>query len=359
MNEIVLGITTYNRLDILKKSIMSLKSSKLPKNCKFRIYDDRSTDYGIDQLKEIFPEAEVIYIQNSNRGSDGNIWTMYNDFVQRNHAGDIFVNCDSDLIYRNDWLYNAVESLKKTDGILSVFNTSSHHSIEDIGEFIEKEDIGSAGTLFEYEIVRLIIDRFPDICLSAFDYKWCTFLKEKGIRLFCTRRSLVQHIGIDGFNSDISSFDFGTGFEVDTCINGQIINDVIEDYILKISMGKTRKFWYALFPFHLIDKGSRIVLYGAGNVAKNYLRQIECNNYCKVVAVLDTNRVGESIILNKDETISIEAIDYLRQNDGYDKIVISVRDEEVANSIKNDILLRDISLASKLVHAGQESIIRL
>lgn len=358
MSEIVLGITTYNRLDILKKSVASLKSSIIPRNCRFRIYDDHSTDYGMDQLKEILPEAEVIYIQDQNQGSDGNIWTMYNDFVLRNKRGDIFVNCDSDLIYKNEWLYKAVEALKKTDGVLSVFNTENHRSIAEAEEFVEKEDIGSAGTVFDYEIAQLIIERFPNICLSAFDYKWCDFLRERGLRLLCTRYSLVQHIGIDGFNSDISSFDFGTGFEVDTFVNGQIINDVIEDYVLSRNRNQ-RRFWYALFPFHLIEKDSRIVLYGAGEVAKDYLRQIECDNYCKVAAVLDTNRAGENITLNKNETITIETIDYLEQYDDYDKIVISVRDEETANSIKNGILSKVPSVSSKLVYAGQGCVIRL
>ena len=359
MSEIVIGITTYNRLDILKKSIASLKSSKLPENCRFRIYDDHSTDYGINQLKNILPEAEVIHIQDQNQGSDGNIWTMYNDFVKRNESGDVFVNCDSDLIYKSDWLYEAIEALKKTDGVLSVFNTRNHRSITEFDEFIEKEDIGSAGTIFDYETARLIIERFPDICLSAFDYKWCDFLRERGIRLLCTRSSLVQHIGIDGFNSDISTFDFGTGFEVDTCVNGQIINDVIEDYDLKSNKKNSRRFWYAMFPFHLIEKGSRIVIYGAGEVAKDYLRQIECDNYCKVVAVLDTNRAGERINLNKNEITTIKAIDYLKQYDDYDKIVISVRDEETANSIKNSILSKVSSVASKIVYAGQGNVIRL
>ena len=342
MSEIVLGITTYNRLDMLKKSIISLKSSKLPENCKFRIYDDQSTDYGTNQLKEILPEAEVIYIQDQNQGSDGNIWTMYNDFVQRNKSGDIFVNCDSDLIYKSDWLYEAIEALKKTDGVLSVFNTENHRSIAEAGEFVEKEDIGSAGTLFDYEIVKLIIERFPGICLNAFDYKWCDVLRKKGIRLLCTRHSL----------------DFGTGFGVDTCVNGQILNDVIEEYVFK-SRKSPRRFWYALFPFHLIEKGSRIVLYGAGEVAKDYLRQIECDNYCKVVAVLDTNRAGESIILNKEESILIESIDYLNHNSNYDKIVISVREDETANNIKKDILSNTSSDTLKLVYAGQRSVIRL
>ena len=357
MSEIILGITTYNRLDILKKSIVSLKTSKLPENCRFRIYDDHSTDYGIDQLKEILPEAEIIYIQNQNQGSDGNIWTMYKDFVHRNEKGDILVNCDSDLIYINDWLHVATKALRKTDGVLSVFNTISHHSINDWGDFIEKEDIGSAGTLFDYDIVGLIIAKFPDICLNAFDYKWSDFLHTKGIRLLCLRNSLVQHIGIDGFNSDISSFDFGKGFAVDSCVNGQIINDVIEDYVFK-RRKSPKRFWYALFPFHLIEKNSRIVLYGAGEVAIDYLRQIECDNYCKVVAVLDANRAGESIILNKDKSIIIETIEYLKRNSNYDKIVISVRDEETANSIKKDILLKTSCDTTKLIYAGQRSVIR-
>ncbi len=43
-----------------------------------------------------------------------------------------------------------------------------------------------------------------------------------------------------------------------------------------------------LFPFDKAQKGERIVLYGAGNVAAQYAAQLEALDYCEVVAFADT-----------------------------------------------------------------------
>ena len=46
---------------------------------------------------------------------------------------------------------------------------------------------------------------------------------------------------------------------------------------------------YFLFPFQLIEKGSKIILYGGGLAGKNYLAQIWETGWCDVVAVCDRN----------------------------------------------------------------------
>ena len=65
------------------------------------------------------------------------------------------------------------------------------------------------------------------------------------------------------------------------------------------------------------------------------------------------------MFVHKNDNITIETMEYLKYSDEYDKVVISVRDEETANSIKDSILSKISSLASKVVYAGQGSIIRL
>ena len=42
-----------------------------------------------------------------------------------------------------------------------------------------------------------------------------------------------------------------------------------------------------LFPFEKIPKGSRIIIYGAGDVGQEYLQQMQITSYCKVVAFID------------------------------------------------------------------------
>ena len=42
-----------------------------------------------------------------------------------------------------------------------------------------------------------------------------------------------------------------------------------------------------LFPYEKIPFGSRILIYGAGDVGQDYLQQMLMTNYCKVMAFLD------------------------------------------------------------------------
>ena len=44
-----------------------------------------------------------------------------------------------------------------------------------------------------------------------------------------------------------------------------------------------------LFPFEKIDKGASVIIYGAGILGQEYVKQIEITNYCRVVALIDKN----------------------------------------------------------------------
>jgi len=42
-----------------------------------------------------------------------------------------------------------------------------------------------------------------------------------------------------------------------------------------------------LFPFEFVEKGSKIVIFGAGKVGQNYIQQLNLSNYCKLLFVVD------------------------------------------------------------------------
>lgn len=44
---------------------------------------------------------------------------------------------------------------------------------------------------------------------------------------------------------------------------------------------------YVLFPFNKVLKDSRIVVYGAGDIGKNFKNQIDATQYCKIVCFID------------------------------------------------------------------------
>ena len=83
----------------------------------------------------------------------------------------------------------------------------------------------------------------------------------------------------------------------------------------------------SMFPYALVKKDSRIILYGAGNVGKDFYLQIRYSGYCTIVAWVD----------RKFDAISPKAPFAKVENIGeysYDYIVIAVNDPDTAKSVR-------------------------
>ncbi|MBQ9361050.1 MAG: hypothetical protein IJT96_08455 [Lachnospiraceae bacterium] len=83
-----------------------------------------------------------------------------------------------------------------------------------------------------------------------------------------------------------------------------------------------------LFPYGDVNKGSRVVLYGAGGVGYNYYYQMRASGFCK--AVLWVDRDYEALQTKRfpvENPIRIMDMDY-------DVIVVAIRSREVADSIR-------------------------
>lgn len=85
-----------------------------------------------------------------------------------------------------------------------------------------------------------------------------------------------------------------------------------------------------LFPFQDVEKNSKIILYGAGEVGRYFYHQIQKSGYCKLVAWLakSTSREYEEIVQRP------ENIEYFN----YDYVVVAVKTKETADSIIMDLL---------------------
>ena len=80
-----------------------------------------------------------------------------------------------------------------------------------------------------------------------------------------------------------------------------------------------------LFPYHKVEKGSRIILYGAGKVGQSYLKQLNNTNYCNVQAIIDKKCKN----INGISVFAPEAIPTIV----FDYIVISVASFEIVREI--------------------------
>jgi len=83
---------------------------------------------------------------------------------------------------------------------------------------------------------------------------------------------------------------------------------------------------YYLFPFDKVPKDSRIVLYGAGNVGKQFYDQATETNFCEIVLWLDKNADG--IFIKQPETVAD------LNTDDYDIVVIAIENETIMLEIK-------------------------
>lgn len=84
-----------------------------------------------------------------------------------------------------------------------------------------------------------------------------------------------------------------------------------------------------LFPYQMIPKGSRIALYGGGQVGKAFFRQMEKTQYCELAAWVDRNvREAEGRTLYTPEDMDWNTCDY---------VVIAIEAEKRAEVIKIEL----------------------
>lgn len=93
---------------------------------------------------------------------------------------------------------------------------------------------------------------------------------------------------------------------------------------------------YYFFPYTLIKEHSKVVLWGAGKVGRDYYEQIQENNYCEIVLVVD--KKYEDIIWN--ETSIHRPSDILDCE--YDYIVISTGCD-FEDSVRKDLKAMNVS----------------
>lgn len=81
---------------------------------------------------------------------------------------------------------------------------------------------------------------------------------------------------------------------------------------------------YEIFPFDQVKKGSRVVIYGAGNIGQLYMWQLEQLNYCHVVLWVDQKYKQLEGDINSPELIRKTA---------YDQLVIAIVDPNIRKRV--------------------------
>lgn len=115
-----------------------------------------------------------------------------------------------------------------------------------------------------------------------------------------------------------------------------VLNQQITGYVapllnaaVKSVYGITLRIPVYLFPFHMVPRRSKVILYGAGVVGTSYYRCLESGKYADMVAWVDKNHVSLGEVVESPDVIMQTEFDY---------IVISVVEESVAESIRKQLL---------------------
>ena len=229
----MIGITTFNRKNILVKMAKSFSECAILDGSKIIIFDDHSSEYGKDFLSKLFPNAQI-FINECSIGADNNIYAIYQYFLKTDR--NILFSIDSDLIFNPDFINIGIKYIDNTDGILSLYNSLKHKYYKKISigqeTFLLKRTIGTAGTVFTKKILKKIIENVP--CTRQFDWDYSYYLNNIGIKIFVTEKSYVQHIGFHGFNTQNALFmDYGLNFDPITITNYNYLLELLESVIIQ------------------------------------------------------------------------------------------------------------------------------
>ena len=242
MKKIMLAMATYNRKEVLERTIVSLTQVKNIEDVDIFIFDDCSTEYTKEDLKKMIPFAKQIVVRENNLRADRNMYQIHQDYINSNY--DILLQVDSDVIFHKNFI-EIIKSILSTQTkypVFSLYNSSNHPFVEkgnslEINKvaFKEKHSIGGICVLFtDKNILKNILDNIPKERKSfAYDWYWSHKLQEKGTPVMVSEQSFLQHIGVEGQNNkEIKGIDIGLYF---TPTNTNDLEFLLHHYEIVIS----------------------------------------------------------------------------------------------------------------------------
>ena len=210
-------IVTYNRLELLKKSINSHLSQTRISDI-ILIVDNSSTDGTLDYLKEIsniYSNIELLHLKDNTGGAGGFYYGL--KYLQENIAVDWVWMMDDDAIPECDALEKLIKyadsknnlygSLPQLDGKCCWPNTSLDGKIlNNYNSFCSIEEvkwIPFLGFLISLQLVQKIGLPNKDFFLAADDVEYSMRAKKNGAKIYIIRDSLLSHPTSDSYKINI------------------------------------------------------------------------------------------------------------------------------------------------------------
>lgn len=106
-----------------------------------------------------------------------------------------------------------------------------------------------------------------------------------------------------------------------------------------------------LFPFEKVESGSKVIIYGAGDVGKEYIEQIRCTKWCKVLSVVDSNYEAANT-----PCFRVEKPESIKNQRDYDKIIIAIDSKTTRQGVKQYLISLQVE-ADKILEGGGRRIL--
>ena len=98
-----------------------------------------------------------------------------------------------------------------------------------------------------------------------------------------------------------------------------------------------------IFPFQMVKKDSKIILYGAGTVGRRFYSQLEVTGYAEVVLWADKNFKEM-----QRQSLPVKAPEEILHVKQYDYVVIAIDNEQVAAGVK-ETLVADYGVSTETI----------
>ena len=196
----VIAATTFNRKAITQLCFYNLHANKGA--CTLWIYDDHSTEYPLDFLQAVAPQATVKQPPKK-LGIEKLRPLIHNEATA---AGFKFIyHVDNDAYHDPNWRTELYKLYQKAPGLLGLYNSNLHqvYTLSDIGDYLVRKHC--PGISFFYELAA-INDTTKGSGLS-WDMKFGSQFPSAHV----TKTSFVEHLGAGGIHN--------TDFNRDRAIN--------------------------------------------------------------------------------------------------------------------------------------------
>jgi inositol phosphorylceramide mannosyltransferase catalytic subunit len=224
-------ISTYNRQQILEKTLDSLLKTYIPKDILFVFIDDCSI---YENYVEI--NYDHVYFKKSKNYGIANSLAIGWDFIYKLKI-PYMLNLDSDVLLSENWLSKILNTHQLFDEktITTGFNGFNHNILEKKENYFLKNSIGGINLFFNrslYPTVRkslTSLQSMPDLesgvaesyglnpklhpKYSGWDWGLMVLCDEEKIKRVCTNPSVIQHIGNFGLTSSPKKFEKSMDFK--------------------------------------------------------------------------------------------------------------------------------------------------